>query len=278
MTDNALAVAQSALDQIACVRMTLSELSAGLASLSAQVRAQGGTVIPKGQAVTGLTSTIKSEASARADADNALATRIGSLQCGLQGADATAKSALTTRITAAEKPTLEVDPGKAVEPLRLGKVTFYGESARVIRDAQAVLESAGAGQLEVIKREPFKVTADGQVFISEAVVGKAAIDPARFKVKLGMHQGRTIVAGIGVGVQPEKPKVIIAQELLDEIQQQIRESNLGKNLSSLEDRLAAIELGRVTQKGLDEATAARFCQRIDALQAQVDMLQGKAQS
>ncbi len=47
---------------------------------------------------------------------------------------------------------MEVDPGKAIEPLQMGKVTFYGESARAIRDAQEVLRAAGAGQLEVVKR------------------------------------------------------------------------------------------------------------------------------
>lgn len=122
------------------------------------------------------------EAHRRAEADMAIAQRIGSVHTGLsnQGAAAVATSALTSRVTAAEEPILQVDPGKAIEPLRLGKVTFYGESARVIRAAQAVLESAGAGQLEVVKREPFKITADGQVFISEALVGKAAIQRPRW--------------------------------------------------------------------------------------------------
>lgn len=113
----------------------------------------------------------------------------------------------------------------------MGGVTFYGESARVIRDAQAVLQAAGAGQLEVVKREPFQITLDGHVYISEAVVGKAAITPSQYGVKLDMKSGKCVVAGIGVGVQPEKPKVIIAQELLDEIQKQISESELGNELA-----------------------------------------------
>ncbi len=214
------------------------------------------------------------EAHRRAEADMAIAQRIGSVQTGLsnQGAAAVATSTLTSRVTAAEEPILQVDPGKAIEPLRLGKVTFYGESARVIRAAQAVLESAGAGQLEVVKREPFKITADGQVFISEALLGKAAIQ----KAQVDQHS-----------VMPtEQPKPRDATEILDEICRSISESELGKDrlygasavggLFDLKSRLKAVELSLTTRQGQDDAAKALLERRLDDLQNQITMLIGKA--
>ncbi len=138
-------------------------------------------------AVTALTSRITGEASARADADMALATRIGSVQCFMNA-----------------PAELHVKPEEAVEPLRMGKVVFHGETARAIRDAQAVLKSAGVGQLEVVKREtrkgsPFLVV-DGQAFIAEAEIKSAA--------------------------------PFDAGQLLDEIAKQITRSELGADLDS----------------------------------------------
>lgn len=359
MTDNALAMAQSALDRISSLQASVDMLISQAHSLDRRVHALGGNITPQGEAITGLTNTIESEASARCKADAARGTRTGGIQRGLttqQGAASTATSRLestvtaaqaaprasrgkvlfqasepmtadrlvqnlwidttgntnmpkrwngsawvavtdkvatdaaaaratsflTSRITSTEDPTLEVDPGKAIEPLRLGKVTFYGESARVIRAAQAVLESAGAGQLEVVKREPFKITADGQVFISEALVGKAAIQ----KAQVDQHS-----------VMPtEQPKPRDATEILEEISSQISESELGKDLASriaeleqgkekqdgenrsFNDRLTSLNLELVARRGEDSAARVRTDQRIDALQAQVDNLQGKVYS
>jgi hypothetical protein len=121
-------------------------------------------------------------------------------------ATAPATCFLSARVSDAEEATLAVNLDEAIEPLRMGGVTFYGESARVIRDAQTVLQAAGAGQLEVVKREPFRITADGHVYISEAVVGKAkvsafAIDHSQYSVKLELDgEGRYHFAGVGLGI------------------------------------------------------------------------------
>ncbi|WP_434771254.1 hypothetical protein [Pseudomonas entomophila] len=224
MTDNALALAQSALSAVQSLQASVSDLSTRLASLSSQVHAQGGTVTPQGEAITGVSNTINSETSACAAAGIALASRIENWRCNTSGADAVAVSALdetrvtgssqiTSPISATEESTLEVDLGQGVEPLRLGKVTFYGESARVIRDAQAVLQSAGAGQLEVVKRanepgEPF-VVIDGQVFISDAAVETASVTPfvtesSRFSVKLLLAQAAE--ASRATGSNQPKPE------------------------------------------------------------------------
>ena len=251
MTDNALALAQSALTAI-------NSLQTQVAVLSGQIHAQGGTVTPQGQAITKITNTITSEAGARASADDALATRAGAFSCNLdscrpipEDAAASATSFLTARVTSAEESTLAVDPGQAVEPLRLGKVTFYGESARVIRAAQAVLQAAGAGQLEVVKRvrrgEHTFPLVNGQIFFPKDYIeyeareickeaklaqpeGSASEpgEPPLFDVD---REGNQYAAGIKLGVQLEKPKVIIARELLDEIQKQISESSLGNELA-----------------------------------------------
>lgn len=125
-------------------------------------------------AVTALTSRITGEAFARADADMALTTRIGSAQCVM-------------------KPPagLHVEPEEAIEPLRIGEVVFHGETARQIRAAQTALRQAGAGQLEVVKRanepgEPF-VVIDGQVFIAKSTVESSAIDPSKFQIKFNLN-------------------------------------------------------------------------------------------
>lgn len=172
----------------------VSELTSRIARLDDAVTSTDGYVTgekPARQA--------EEETRRRANADDQLAKRIDGIEAS------------------AEAPTLAVDPGQAIEPLRMGGVTFYGESARVIRDTQAVLQAAGAGQLEVVKREsregtPFFVI-DGQVFISEA-----EIKSGNFEVK-------------------QAP--INADQILGELTKLITESKLGADLNS---RIAEIGL------------------------------------
>ncbi|MDF0731035.1 hypothetical protein P0Y43_09900 [Pseudomonas entomophila] len=96
-----------------------------------------------------------------------------------------------------EQAGLCIDPGQEVEPLRMGKVTFYGESARQIRAANAVLQSAGAGQLEVVKRDEDLVKAfaveGGRVFVLDRFVAQAGLRTAV------TEQGKRVATGIGLG-------------------------------------------------------------------------------
>ncbi|MDG9890579.1 hypothetical protein [Pseudomonas juntendi] len=146
---------------------------------------------------------------------------------------------------------------------------------------------------------PF-VVVDGQVFICQAAIDSLLYvkDPARFKVKLSVNeQGQYVAAGIGIGVQDaEQPKRPSVNDLLDQIKAQISEAQLATDLESrialleqgqakqggenraVNDRLTVVELNRVSQKGLDEAAAVLTAQRIDALQAQIEILQGKSES
>ncbi|UVM53509.1 hypothetical protein LOY37_14090 [Pseudomonas sp. B21-012] len=67
-----------------------------------------------------------------------------------------------------------IDAEPAVEPLRLGGVTLYGELARNLREVQSMLEAHGAGELKVVKSggesgKHFFII-DGQMFISQAEV------------------------------------------------------------------------------------------------------------
>lgn len=102
-------------------------------------------------------------------------------------ATAPATCFLSARVSDADEATLAVNLGEAIEPLRMGGVTFYGESARVIRDAQAVLQAAGAGQLEVVERvrlgEHMFPLVGGQVFFPkdyiECAVREAFEKPER---------------------------------------------------------------------------------------------------
>ncbi|WP_438279693.1 hypothetical protein [Pseudomonas alabamensis] len=163
-------------------------------------------------------------------------------------ASSSAIHTLTSRITDAEdavlkQTSLAINLGEAIEPLRMGGVTFYGESARVIRDAQAVLQAVGAGQLKVVKRESREGTPlfviDGQVFINEAEIKSTTFE---VKVVRGAN-GHYYAAGIGVGVEQAADRAteapVDADQLLGEITKQITESKL---VASLESRIAEIGL------------------------------------
>lgn len=196
----------------------VAALSTRITSCEGRVAALGSSVAAQGPAVTKPTSRVTSEHEARAHADTALAKRIGSVQC-----------------FASAPAELHVEPDEAVEPLRMGKVVFHGETARAIRDAQAVLKSANVGQLEVVKRaneagEPF-VEIDGQVFINEA-----EINSTTFEVKLVRGaNGQYHAADIGLGVEQAAGSAakapVDAGQLLSEIAKQITESEVGAGLA-----------------------------------------------
>ncbi len=239
------------LSSILSLQAAVGSLQAQVHSLHGEVAAQGTPIAAQGHAITSpvhaTPGTITSEASARVSADDALATHIGGLNCNLQDnrAAAAATSFLTTRITSADEPTLQIDLGQAVEPLCMGNVVFHGETARQIRAAQTVLRQAGAGQLEVVKREsegdsPF-VVIDGQVFITEATIKDCAIDLARFKVEtdklridhvvLDGHrvnlavneQGQYYVAGVGLGMNPVTSGLRLGPSLEEDVRRLLRE-------------------------------------------------------
>lgn len=190
-------------------------------------------------AATALTSRITGEASARADADMALAQRIGSAQCGLAAvADAGATCNLTCRKYSEGSAEVHIKSGEAVELLRIGKFVFHGETARQIRAAQTVLRQAGAGQLEVVKRAnengaPF-VVIDGQVFLSQAAIdeGRFAIDSSQFKVRVEQAEnGHYYAAGCGVGVtESDYGKALEAGRVMEYISGLVKDSALGSSL------------------------------------------------
>ncbi|MBI6925700.1 hypothetical protein JET66_13675 [Pseudomonas putida] len=177
-------------------------------------------------AVTALTSRITGEADARADADMALAQRIGSVQHGLAGvADASATCTLTSRKCSEGSAEEHIKPGETVEPLRMGKFVFHGETARQIRAAQTVLRQAGAGQLEVVKRvedprSPFVVVGD-QVFISDATVESAVVDLDRFQIKMtDPGDGKWYASGFNLTA---KPQLHFGSQITDALRKLIRD-------------------------------------------------------
>lgn len=67
-----------------------------------------------------------------------------------------------------------IDAEPAVEPLRLGGVTLYGDLAVKVREVQGILAAHGAGELKVVKPggepgKPFFII-DGRMFINQAEV------------------------------------------------------------------------------------------------------------
>lgn len=198
-----------------------------------QVAAQGAPTAAQGHAISSpvhaINNTISSEASARVSADDALTTHIGALTCNLQDhrADTSATCFLTTRVVSAEDSKLETSSSKPVESLILGGVTFYRESARAIRDVQEVLRAAGAGQLEVVKRDsqgekPFVV--DARAVITKATVESAAIDPSSYSLKVAMgDDGRFYIAGVGIGVSTVASELNLGPSLEKDVRRLLRE-------------------------------------------------------
>ena len=173
---------------------------------------------------------------------------------------------------------MEVDPGKAIEPLRMGTVTFYGESARAIRDAQEVLRAAGAGQLEVVKREsqgdsPFFVV-DGQAFITAATIKDSAIDPARISVKVAVNeQGQYYVAGVGLGLSDVASELKLGPSLEKDVRRLFREELIGAGAEkAINERLGKIELDLLARKGREDAAKITTEQRLAALESVVGSL------
>lgn len=199
----------------------ITSLTASVDSLQAQVAALSSQVAGKADAtaVSALSNTITTQGSQvtpQGQTIGVLCTNV---------AEAVAITRLTSRVTKCEAAELAIDTGQAVKPLRMGKVTFYGESARVIRDAQEVLRAAGAGQLEVVKRanepgEPF-VLIDGQVFIAKSTVDTAVIEPGRFEIKMAVtEQGRRYVSGFNLN---SDPKLHLGTRLVEEIRNLLRD-------------------------------------------------------
>ena len=93
-----------------------------------------------------------------------------------------------------------IEGKQEVQPLRMGKVTFYGEAARHIRDAQEILQNARARQLEVVKRaneagEPC-VVVDGQVFINAGAFELGKVDAAISVRTATLENGLNVMAGL----------------------------------------------------------------------------------
>lgn len=321
-TDQAIASLRSSIDALNAMVAGLQAQAAGKADASAvaslairvsscerRIDVLGSSVTDQGTSVSALSNRITGEASARADADMELAQRIGSVQWDLSGAAASATCTLSSRRFSEGAAELHIKPEEAVEPLRMGKFVFHGETARQIRVAQTVLRQAGAGQLEVVKRaneqgEPF-VVIDGQVFVSDAMVKGAVVDPDRFKVRLEVDEkGQYYAAGFGVGLKDSPyDKALDATGVLEYISGLVRKSQLG---TELEKRLSLLEQSQEEKGGENRAVPdlliglvsraeaitsmiqsevgarigadSALSGKIDALQAQVDYLQSKVYS
>ena len=199
------------------VLAAISSLSASLSNLQVQVGALSSQVATKADAtaVSALSSTVTGEGGHATALTN-------------RGADARATTTLTSRVTSYETADLLIDAGQAVEPLRMGKVVFHGETARQIRAAQTVLREAGAGQLEVVKRanepgEPF-VVIDGQAFITKAAVESPGINLRPYSLKVTMSEdGRFYIAGVGVGVSTVASELKLGPSLENDVRRLLRE-------------------------------------------------------
>lgn len=201
----------------------VTSLTASVGSLQAQVSALSGQVADKADAtaVSPLSSTVTAQGSQVTPQGETIGVLVNRV------ADASAVQSLTTRVTRCETADLLIDAGQSVEPLRIGKVVFRGETARQIRAAQTALREAGAGQLEVVKRanepgEPF-VVIDGQVFIAKSAVGSALVNPGRFEVKIkSSEQGQRYAVGFGVGLTTD-PQLHLGSQLVDAIRNLLRD-------------------------------------------------------
>ena len=195
------------------VNAAITSLTASVGSLQAQVAALSSQVA--GKAVTTIVSALSGTVTAQGGQADALTSG---------GAEASAITRLTSRVTNCEPADLLIDAAQAVQPLRMGKVVFHGESARQIRAAQTVLRQAGAGQLEVVKRaneqgEPF-VVIDGQVFIAKSAVESSVVNPSRFEIKMAVtEQGQRYASGFNLNVDPQ---LHLGSQITDAVRQLLR--------------------------------------------------------
>ncbi|MFJ2549521.1 hypothetical protein ACIOVF_24085 [Pseudomonas sp. NPDC087612] len=122
--------------------------------------------------------------------------------------------------------TARIDAEPAVEPLRLGGVTLYGELARNLREVQSILEAHGAGELKVVKPKVEEgkdfLVVDGQMFISQACVDASKL-AAGYAIKTEtLGNGLEVMAGL-VGCSLIDPLMLKITDPADAIRQVIRE-------------------------------------------------------
>jgi fructose-specific component phosphotransferase system IIB-like protein len=199
----------------------INSLAASVGSLQSQLGALISQVVGRADATA--VSALSNTSAARAGHAEQQGQAIGVLATKV--AEAAAATSLTSRVTCCEPADLLIDAGQAVEPLRMGKVVFHGETARQIRAAQTVLREAGAGQLEVVKRAnepggPF-VVIDGQVFIAKSAERSAVVNPGRFEIKLASNeQGHRYAVGFGLTAEPQ---LHLGSQLVDAIRNLLRD-------------------------------------------------------
>lgn len=116
-----------------------------------------------------------------------------------------------------------IDAEPAIEPLRLGGVTLYGELASKVREVQDILAANGAGELKLVKRDgehdKLFLGADGQFFISQVIVdtGKFLIGTA-IKTET-LLDGRKVMIGLAYPSQFEitEPAETVRQVIREEL-------------------------------------------------------------
>ncbi len=178
-----------------------------VADQASRVTAYEGKVTAQGSAVSRLTNRVSDQANTRASPD---------------------RDGYITGEKLARQAAENARSEEAIEPLRMGRVLFEGEPARQIRAAQELLRKAGMGQLEVVQRaselgSPF-VVIDGQVFIPDAMVKSAAIDPCTYSLKVTMgDDGRFYIAGVGIGFSTVASELNLGPSLEKDVRRLLRD-------------------------------------------------------
>ncbi len=183
------------------------------------------------------------EAVSRAEADLALAKRIGSYECKL--------SAGTVKVTlAADVPSDE---------------EIKGEPLFVVIDGQVFINNATLKDSAI---DPARIKVESDKARSDHPVLEG------YRVKLAVNeQGQYYVAGVGVGMSPVTSGLKLGPCLEEDVRRLLREELIGAGAEkAMNERLGKIELDLVTRKCREDAAKIIIEQRLAALESVVGSL------
>ena len=183
------------------------------------------------------------EVVSRAEADLALAKRIGSYECKL--------SAGTVKVTlAADVPSDE---------------QIKGEALFVVIDGQVFINNATLKDSAI---DPARIKVESDKARSDHPVLEG------YRVKLAVNeQGQYYVAGVGIGVSPVTSGLKLGPCLEEDVRRLLREELIGAGAEkAMNERLGKIELDLATRKCREDAAKIIIEQRLAALESVVGSL------
>lgn len=173
MSNNALALAQSAIAALSSVKVQLASLEGRVSVSESAIARQGTPITAQGQSVTArsryLTAGVLSSTSGQLDID---------LKTGSMVVEGPAGCTVVVDLGSGDV-VARIEGEQEVEPLKLVGITLYGDLASKVREVQEILSAHDVGELKVVKPSAEEgkdyIVVDGQMYINEAALRSASI-------------------------------------------------------------------------------------------------------